>query len=177
MTGVPGKDGAGGRPGPTGAAGLVGESGTQGLRGDTGATGDTGPTGENGSAGDTGATGATGPTGEKGETGMNGQPGKSYSAVVVGGSFSGPHAGFDSVRRTGEGEYCLKPESGVNYYYPVASPEWIGSTGNYLQVEPIGRENDYSCEEGEFAVFTFLLESGVAVRSNGVNFIIALPQP
>ena len=196
-----GPHGAAGSDGVTGAGGATGPSGTTGQRGDAGATGLTGATGATGTTGLTGATGLTGPTGatgpggeqgdtgekgatgekggagEKGATGEKGEPAKSYSAVVIHGSFEGAHQGFSAIRHTGVGEYCLKPDPGVSYYYPVASPEWIGSTGNYLQVEPIGRENDYSCQKGEFAVYTFLLESGVAIRSDGVNFIITLPQP
>ena len=191
--GVTGAEGEGGATGPSGTTGQRGDAGTTGLTGGTGttgltgATGLTGPTGATGITGEKGDTGEQGGTGEKGDTGATGDTGekgqsaKSYNAVVVhtptGVSFSGGHEGFTSVTRSGTGEYCLKPESGVNYYYPVASPEWIGSTGDYLQVEPIGRENDFSCQKGEFAVYTFLLESGVAVRSDGVNFIITLPQP
>ena len=193
--GSDGVTGAGGATGPSGTTGQRGDTGSTGVTGATGTTGITGTTGLTGATGLTGPTGATGITGEKGDTGEQGNTGekgdtgqtgdtgekgesaKSYSAVVVEGSFHGAHDGFTSVTNTGLGEYCLKPEAGVNYYYPVASPEWIGSTGNYLQVEPIGRENSFSCQKGEFAVYTFLLEGGVAVRSDGVNFVITLPQP
>ena len=170
-----------GTTGQRGDAGATGLTGATGTTGPTGTTGLTGPTGATGLTGETGDTGEQGVTGEKGDTGEKGESAKSYSAVVVqskaGVSFRAPTKDSASVTRTGLGEYCLKPEPGVNYYYPVASPEWIGSTGNYLQVEPIGRENSFSCQKGEFAVYTFLLEGGVAVRSDGVNFIITLPQP
>ncbi|HTR74020.1 MAG TPA: hypothetical protein VMH33_02020 [Solirubrobacterales bacterium] len=182
-TGEQGKEGPQGDTGPRGQPGPKGEKGEEGPEGPPGDKGDEGPRGPEGPKGDEGARGPEGPKGDEGARGPEGpkgepgEPSLSYSAVVVDGSFSGPHPGFESVRRRGEGEYCLKPEEGVNYYYPVASPEWIGSTGNYLQVEPIGRENDYSCNPGEFAVYTFLLEGNMAVKSNGVNFIITLPQP
>ncbi len=133
-------------------------------------------TGPAGPQGPKGPKGETGPKGEKGERGL--ATGGSYAAVVIEGAFSGAHAGFASVNHIGTGEYCLKPEAGVNYYYPIASVEWVGSTGANLMVEPTGRENNYNCSAGEFLVLTYTFAAGGnATRSNGVNFLVSLPQP
>jgi len=106
QTGPAGPPGPQGPTGPTGAQGPVGPQGPQGAEGAPGSQGVPGADGRDGPAGPVGPSGPRGPTGLAGTA-------RAVASVHSSGMFKPSpweRRGFESVTKTGPGQYCLVEE-------------------------------------------------------------------
>jgi len=146
-----------------GQRGAKGATGAKGAKGSTGARGDTGPRG---------VTGATGPAGAPGS------PGAAATVLVTPTlTFKGTHPGFAAVERPEPpvtGVYCLAPTNGTDIAHPVASANWVNSTGSGLFVEPLAGDIS-SCKAGQLEVHTSAVVAGTPTASDEVSFTVFAP--